>query len=397
MEFVKTREDLGARNRRLVLSEILLHGPLPRAVIAERVGLTQASVSRITRGLLDTGLIEEGTHFSGASGRGRKFVGLAVRPDGGYVAAIAINVFRQDVVIADLANNEVAQQSLQFSNLESSEAVLRQCAAALNALIDKTGISRNRFLCCGVAITGAVDPSTGTLREAPVLGWSDVDIEKIIQPVVGLPLVVESIANAKNLAAHCFGPTRGFNNIALFNASLAVGSSLFIDGRLLRGADSGAGLIETMRVPEEATGKLMPVDQVAGGLAVIDAGPFPNHGQRNDLGRSLMEVIEDAAAGNIDYQKKLTAAGRGLGFVIGQCNAILHPRQVLVSGPLIESDAYRNGIRDRITELHSSDFAKQRLQFFPLSSHGAAHSLAIYHSLVLNTSDRDFLQHAEGF
>lgn len=52
VQLVKTREDLGARNRRLVLSEILLHGPLSRTVIAARVGLTQASVSRITRGRL---------------------------------------------------------------------------------------------------------------------------------------------------------------------------------------------------------------------------------------------------------------------------------------------------------------------------------------------------------
>jgi len=397
VQLVKTREDLGARNRRLVLSEILLHGPLSRTVIAARVGLTQASVSRITRGLLDAGLIEEGTHFSGASGRGRKFVGLRVRPAGGYVAAIAVNAFRQDVVIADLANGEVAQQSLQFSNLESADTVVSQCAEALNVLIGNAAFDQSRLLCCGIAITGAVDPTNGKLRAAPVLGWSDVDVEKIVSRSIQLPLVIESIANAKNLAAHCFGPTKGRNNVVLFNASLAVGSSFFIDGRLVRGSESGAGLLESMRIPSETDGKLVAVDQLAGGFAVIEADLSHHKGLGNYLAQALTEVIDAAASGCIDSQEKLNTAGRALGYIISQANAFLHPREVLVSGPLIESDAYRAGICTRLSELLGNEFVNQRLRFYHMSSHGAAHSLAIYHSLVLGASELETLQYAEGF
>ena len=55
----RTQSGLGRSNRRAVVEEILCCGPLPRSEIAERTGLTNAAVSRITRNLVDTGIIKE--------------------------------------------------------------------------------------------------------------------------------------------------------------------------------------------------------------------------------------------------------------------------------------------------------------------------------------------------
>ncbi|MGI9316740.1 MAG: ROK family protein [bacterium] len=397
MHLASTREDLGERNRRIVLGEILLNGPISRTAIAERVGLTQASVSRITRNLIETDLVEEAEHYHGSSGRGRRFIGLRIKPNSGFVAGIAINVFSQDIVLGDLANGEVTHKRLNIPDLSDATQVLTHCAQELDELITRSGIERQRFIGCSVALAGAIDTERAILSSSPVLGWENVNIKHCMQSRLNIPLVVESNANAKNLTAHCFGPAKGATNLILFNCFLAVSASLLIDGHLLRGREFGTGLIESMLVPDETTSKLNPVDEVAGGFGVIGVSPIQDEVSGRYLARKLLEVISVAEEGDQDAQGRLIASGRALAWVIAQTNALLHADQILVSGPLIESEFYREGIRARLNELTNEDLVKERLRFFHITSHAAAHSLAIYHFLIRGDCEHELMNLAEGF
>jgi len=397
MHLASTQEDLGDRNRRVVLSEILLHGPISRSVIAERIGLTPASVSRITRNLIDAGLIEEGGQDADSTGRGRKSIQLSIRPNGGYIAGISINVFSQDIVIADLANGEVAHKRMRFQDLDDARQVLVQCAESLLALLDKSGIQKHQLIGCSVVIAGAVDPISQTLRSSPFLEWDDVDIRSVVGGILDIPLAVESNANAKTLAAHCFGPAKGVGNVALVNASLGVCASLFVDGKLMRGSAFSAGLIESMLVPGELASGLLPVDQIAGGFAFVDRKKNSDENNGAHFASQLVEAIHAANNGEPTATKKFHMAGRALGFVVAQVNALLHPDQVLISGPLIESDDYCEGIRSRLGELVSEEFVTDKLRFFRISNQGTAQSFSVYHFLVRGESEWGRTDMAQGF
>ena len=377
----QSREELGQRNRRLVLRQVLFRGPISRSAIATRIGLTQATVSRITRELIDAGLIEEGETIAGRR-PGRRFVGLRVKPTGCFIAGISINVFRQDVVVADLTNAPIASRRLRFESLDNAQSVLRTTAGALDALIDDSGLDRERLIGCGIVVTGSVDPARCRLRSAPALGWKDVDLREAVESRLKVPVFADSIPNAKNLTAHGFGSARGVDDVALLNVSLAVGCSLMLDGRLLRGPQFNAGLIESFAIPDEATGELLPLDHIAGGLAVVGevAGrPFANGGP---AASQLVAIMRDAAAGDARSCAALHRAGRALAFAVTSIHAILHPEVVLLCGPLIESESYCSGVRRRIVELAGADFLNKRLRFSPLSNQEAACSLAIFRALV---------------
>ena len=73
------------------------------------------------------------------------------------------------------------------------------------------------------------------LRSAPALGWTDVDLHETVGSRLKVPIFADSIPNSKNLTAHGFGSTKGLDDVVLLNVSLAVGCSLMLDGRLLRG------------------------------------------------------------------------------------------------------------------------------------------------------------------
>ena len=400
MYLTKTQEDLGERNRSLVLSEILIHGPLPRALIAERVGLTQASVSRITRQLIDNGLIEEDQRFSGSSGRGRKFVDLRIRPGGGFVAGIALNAFRQDVVLADIANGTIAEKRMQFDDLESAEYVLEQCAITLEELITESKIDRRKLFGCGVSITGAVDPDAATLKSAPALNWRNVDVAASFNKHLQMPLRIESIPNAKNLAARSAGPSKGCDNVVLINASLAIGTSLILDGRLIRGSESNAGLIESMVIPNKQ-GQLQPVHQVAGGIGVIENTLGSIDRPNNDWAPQLIKLIAAAENGDTHAQQGFSDAGKGLAYLIHQMDTLLHPQVILISGPLIECDAYSSAIRKELNRIADENSvrdskASERIRFLHISSHQATQSLAIYHFLIDAHSMKEPLAVVEG-
>ena len=378
---VKTREDLGERNRRAVLAEILFHGPLPRGKIAERIGLTAASVSRITRDMLTANLIEEcEATVEDEARRGRRFIGLKIRSDSYFVAGIAINAFRQDVVIADLTNTTLARRRLHANDLSSLENLLQNSTELLNELIHETRLERERFIGCGLIITGAVDPVKGVLRSAPVTGWKNIPAAECVTQILDMPVFMDNIPNAKNLAAHGFAATKGTKNVLLFNASLAIGCSLLLDGRLLRGPKNNAGLIESMKIPD-AAGTLRPLDNVAGGLAVIAAeqGVEPRNGEQQAV--ALTEVIEQGNSGEPAAITCLQHAGRALAYVISLSNALLHPDAIILSGPLAKSESYCAALRERLANLSGSGFVREHLHISHMSGFEAAQSLAIYQAL----------------
>ena len=382
LNLVKTREDLGESNRRSVLAEILFHGPIPRARIAERIGLTAASVSRITRDLIHAGLIEEGDEeVEDASRRGRRFIGLKVRSNGCYVAGIAINAFRQDVVIADLTNATLASRRIHVGDLSSLEAVLDKSAHQLNELIAESGIETRRLIGCGLIITGAIDPERGLLRSAPITGWRNVAAGERVAGILDIPVFMDSIPNAKNLAAWGFGSTKGVENVLLFNASLAIGCSILADGRLMRGQQGKAGLIEGMLIPD-ASGELKPLDHVAGGIAVIDAeqGIQPRNSEQQ--ADALLTVIAEANRGESSAMASLEHAGRALAYAVSLTNALLHPDVILISGPLADSEIYCTALRKRLAELTDPDLVSKRLRVTHMTSAEAAQSLAIYQVLA---------------
>ena len=384
LNLVQSNDDLGERdrNRRAILAEIIFRGPIARTKIADRIGLTPATVSRISRQLIDEGIIEEDQAMEDPSRRGRRFVSLKIRPKGCFVAGISINAFRQDIVLADMSNAVLANRRIHFDDLNDPEKVFRQSAEELKKLIENSDINQQRLIACGVTVTGAVDPEKGILRSAPALGWGTVNVSEIISQHLDIPIYLESIPNAKNLSAHGFGSTQGENNVLLFNASLAIGCSILLDGRLIRGSKANAGLIENMKVWDNEDKVYKTIDQIAGGISVIQSDKYPAIKNPATEAKLLTEIINTGVSVDKETRKRLERAGNALAYVISMSHALLHPDVVLISGPLVESDIYCDAVRQSLKTMISSDFIQDRLRFHPMSSYESAQSLAIYQSLV---------------
>ena len=147
----RTRIDLGRTNRRAVLSEPVLNGPLSRTEIAKATGLTTATVSRITRDLIEAGLLMELSEDmnkvdDGPRSPGRRFVHLDVNAPGGYVLGIGVNVFSQSVTLADLKNRRLARVDLKLSDLTNPNMVIERLTETANEMVAEYVFDRRRLL-----------------------------------------------------------------------------------------------------------------------------------------------------------------------------------------------------------------------------------------------------------
>ncbi len=382
-----TVKDASGRGRHFVMSEIMRHGPLSRSEIAQRIGITEASVSRITRKFIDAGLIEETGFIHGLSQPGRKHIGVQVRAEGGYVAAIALNAFSQDIVIGNIASQMVAKRRLHFTDMSSAEEVLKICANELLDLIEQSGLEKHEVLSCAAILPGSIDPLGMKVFNALPMDWQDVDVNAILNGELGLPLLLESISNAKNLASRYNGSTRKLDNVVLFNCTLTIGCSVLCEGRLLRGHESKVGLINSMKVPCK-TGEFKPINLVAGGIALIDEPDSLSSSSGKDLERfsaQLRKAIEENSREPlVSGACTLYQAGYSLGYAIMNCHSILHPQRILISGPLIASSQYRDGICNALGTYIDFDFIENRIEFIDMQSYQAALSLAVQHFLLLS-------------
>ena len=75
-------------NRRIVLETIRLYGPIARADIARRVGLTIQTVSNIVRELEEKGFLV--ARREAPKGRGSPAESLTLNPNGGFAVGIDV-------------------------------------------------------------------------------------------------------------------------------------------------------------------------------------------------------------------------------------------------------------------------------------------------------------------
>src|SRR4030088_320347 len=98
-------------NESAVLNLIKGRGTISRIELARSSGLSPAAVTRITRGLIDRGLVRE-TGLDASNG-GRRAVLLQLQPSAGFVVGVKIMEHSVAVAVTDLSAGVLLQHTTQ--------------------------------------------------------------------------------------------------------------------------------------------------------------------------------------------------------------------------------------------------------------------------------------------
>ncbi|MGI9385680.1 MAG: ROK family protein [Methyloligellaceae bacterium] len=350
-------DTLRRHNRGLVLRQIFKEGPVSRTRIAEFTGLTNAAISRITRELIDAGLVLEGDSVAPKGKPGRRFVELSLAPEGAYVLGFGAGAFEQWVRLSDARGMVVARTRLRLLDIKSPDDTIDRVASALENLVEVHGIDRRRVMGVGAAVAGVVDFARGVVVRSPNLGWRDLPLAAGLGSRLKLPVRVESLHHAFNLTEARLGDTVGLSHVVLVNAALGLGSSILAGGRLLRGR-AAAGQIGHMAVPDAdevcTCGRRGCLDTVASGHAVLTRlGLLAQRrtAREHDVGDAalLTRAMERETEGDAETAEAFNAAGARLGLALTAVRSVVDPECIVLAGPLAQVESYVSGVRHALS------------------------------------------------
>jgi len=230
---------------RAVLLELLLHGARSRIRLAERVGLSRASLTRIARELVDVGLVAEG-EAQVTNARGRPGEQLHLRPDAAHFLGIKLTGDTLYAVVTDLSANVVTSQSHPLNSKTVVDVV---------SLIGRVAreLLSNRALpsAIGVGLAGDVLKRDGTqvVERSAFLGWSGATpLQVLVENATGIPTTITNDVHALTAAHHWFGSGVGSESLVVYGLGAGIGSGVVVGDELMEGAHGRSGRIGHSRV-----------------------------------------------------------------------------------------------------------------------------------------------------
>jgi N-acetylglucosamine repressor len=328
------RDLIRALNRSTVLTMIKTYGPIARADIARRSGLSPATITAITAELIDENLVFE--KAAGDSSGGRPPILLALNPKAGYVVGIKLTETSATAALTDLEAMVVARRTQELSG-HSPDLVVKELANLVTALLKENNLEKQQFFGVGVGMAGIVDAGQGLLRQSPILGWQDVPLADLLENQLGVPVYLENDVNTLTITEKWFGAGQGVDNFLTVSIGRGVGMGIVINGQFYRGSRGGAGefghTVVDPQGPQCECGKRGCLETFVGDIGLLRAASEAvQRGEIEQPVSNVDELISLAIAGNPAAQAVFANAGQVLGRSIANLINIFSPQKILISG-----------------------------------------------------------------
>ncbi|MGD0700032.1 MAG: ROK family transcriptional regulator [Trebonia sp.] len=256
-------------NDRAALELLLAEGPLTRAQLSERTGVSKVTVSQMLARLEERALVMIAGEQAG--GRGPNAALYSVIPSSAYVAGLYVEFDLVRVAVADVAGNRVADVSMNPNGGDDLVGLVREAISQACAI---AGIGVEKLSAVVIGSPGVLDPRTGAPRLAVNLPTWQEGVLDGLRDVLHTPVLIENDVNLAAMAERAGGAAAGLDDFAFVWLGVGLGLATVIDGEVRRGIGGAAGEIGWMPVygaplpvGNEHPGKA-GLQALAGGLAV---------------------------------------------------------------------------------------------------------------------------------
>ena len=338
-----------SHNTRAILLSLLQEGPISRVELAEKLSLSNTTITNITSELLDQGIIiEERVEIPEKRRRvGRPRRMLRLVPAARYAIGVHIGVGLFRVAITNLSAEIITNEIATFDLTTAPEEVIEDIVRLIESTIEASDIERERVIGVGVGASGLVNYEEGINVLAPRLGWDNVPIQHLMETQLDIPVCVDNNVRTMALAEAIFGDGQGVGVLAFVYGRIGVGAGIVVNGQVFRGGGAGAGEIgHTIIIPQGGetctcgnTGCLEtllsePVwIRHAENLAASHPDSTLAAYLKQKDGRSPIELVFSAAAdGDELAQQFIEDRSRYLGIALANLVNVLNPELIIVGG-----------------------------------------------------------------
>jgi glucokinase len=338
-------------NEFLVLDFVRDRQTTTRSQIAEALGLSPASVSRIVRRLLDAELVREGPT---APTRGRPQATIVFNTRAASVIGIDLGGTKCHGVLADLSGttlHEVVRPTYQEgAPYPTLAAVLHELAARARTLDLPVAAT-------AVGVPAVVDPETGLAIGGPNVHWEGFPIVAELARTTTTPFIVENDVNLAALAHAWRGNARGRTDFAVISLGTGIGAAVVADGQLIKGRHSAAGevgflVLERSQLREPRVG-LGAFERLAAGPVLADRyrGLLRTSGRPAPDDLTAATVFDAARTGEPAAQALVDELVEHVAMAIIALTVAVDPETVVLEGSIGRALAPRlREIRDLVRD-----------------------------------------------
>lgn len=314
-------------NRAAILRLIGSEAPIARKTIAEQLGLSPATVTQITRELVEQGLIRVAERAPSRGGRPAlllELVGGAATAFGAKVAADHLVGVRVDLEAEVLERFECRFDATAEGSLDRLAEILGDWLGRSSAHPPLLGV--------GLGVPGVFDRRSGEL-DSPLLGWRGVRIAQRLQRRLRAPVFVDNDVNTLAVWERLYGRGREVEDFMVVTIGRGVGLGIVAGGDIYRGFRGGAGEFGHLSVADDGPlctcGRRGCLEALVGDPALVEQACAAGVLSR----RQGIERLRREAAGEDAQALEVYAnAGAVLGRAVSGLVNVLAPELVLLSG-----------------------------------------------------------------
>ena len=319
------------------------HGPISRIQIAEQSQLAPASVTKITRQLIERGLIKEVDQQASTGGRRA----ISIVAETRHFHAIGVRLGRYDTTLTlyDLSSKVLAeehyplpertQETLEYAILKTIALFIESCQRKIRELI-----------AISIVIPGLVDPENGIVRympHIPVENWRLVEaLEKRFNVACFVGHDIRSLA----LAEHYFGASQDCEDSILIRVHRGTGAGIISNGRIFVGRNGNMGEIGHIQVDPLGErchcGNFGCLETVAANAAIEQrVHHLLEQGYKSRLTADNCHISDICKAANKGDElacEVIEFVGRQLGKTIAIAINLFNPQKIVIAGEITEAD-----------------------------------------------------------
>lgn len=339
-------------------------GPLSRAELAQRTGLSPTTVSSLVEELLGNNItIETGTGVTNTSGR--KPIMLEINPEGGYIVSVGIYEGEFYCFLYNLLCSEI--ESIRVE-IDSYEGIGTKIADTIEYLLEKSNLDNDRLLGICVGVPALIDYRNNRVISSTVVPI-DEDNDFYFKLGERFPKASVFLENESCLSAYAekeFGFDGDINNLIFIDINVGIGAGIILDGKVFRGSYGLSGEIGHVSIdtngPRCKCGSRGCLEVMAGIPSIVQRIIFSimsgretiiNDKVDGDFNKIDIDVIRIA----LDKKDSLVLeivdeAAMKLAFGINNVINLLNPEIVVLGGNVTKlGDVYLEMIRNHLSDI----------------------------------------------
>ncbi len=318
-------------------------GPISRIQIAELSQLAPASVTKITRQLIERGLIKEVDQQ--ASTGGRRAISIVTETRGFQAIGVRLGRYDATLTLFDLSARALEERHYPLPE-RRQDALEAALLAAIEDFIDHCQRKIRELIAISVILPGLVDPESGVVRYMPHIEVDNWSLVETLERRFGFACFVGHDIRSLALAEHYFGATQDCEDSILVRVHRGTGAGILSGGQIFIGRNGNVGEIGHIQV--DPLGERCHCGNF-GCLETIAANAAIEHRVRQLLSQGyqsrltpdkcrIQDICRAANQGDRLACEVLEQVGRHLGKAIAIAINLFNPQKVVIAGEVMAAE-----------------------------------------------------------